>query len=140
MVGWGEPHAPVTGGTGSTGEIELAHAALDKVGVAPGPLARRVLAYVGQRDTADEHGRPHTISSRDYVSDGGLTRIEELVTKLPDGFDLDQQVYAKTVVATVRFDKPKNVMERANDVPNLFEAAMCIDTLCKNLRAERAAR
>lgn len=83
---------------------------------------------------------PPGISKTDYVSDAGLTRIEELAAQLPQGFTLDQQVYAKTVVATLRFEDGKNVMLRADDVPRLLEAAMCIDTLCKNLRAERQAR
>jgi hypothetical protein len=51
MVGWGEQHRQ---GAGTTGQIEDAHAALDRVGIAPGPLAIRTLAAVGRILTLTE--------------------------------------------------------------------------------------
>lgn len=46
-MAWGEEHEPPNGGAGTTGDIEDAHRALDERGVANGPLACRVLAYLG---------------------------------------------------------------------------------------------
>lgn len=87
-----------------------------------------------------EGSRLAGMSDEDWCADRGLVNIEELAAKVPHNFTLDEQVYAKTVVATFKWDRPKDVMERANDVGRLVNAAMCIDLLCKNLRAERARR
>lgn len=48
-MGWGEPLRPSpapTSSTGTTADIERAHAALDRLGVLPGPLATRVLSLI----------------------------------------------------------------------------------------------
>lgn len=87
-----------------------------------------------------EGTRLEGMSDEDWCADRGLVRIEQLAAKVPQDFTLDEQVYAKTVVATFKWDKPKAVMERAEDVGRLVNAALCIDLLCKNLRAERARR
>lgn len=78
-----------------------------------------------------------TFSEADAISDEGLRKLEKLAAVVPQGFTIDQQVYAKTVVATFRYDAGKGVMERANDVPRLIEAAMWLDALLKNVRAAR---
>lgn len=45
MMGWGQVY--VNSGAGSTDQIERAHEALDRLEIAPGPLAVRVLALIG---------------------------------------------------------------------------------------------
>lgn len=55
MSPWGEEHKPVNGGAGTTGDIEDAHAALDKENVPRGLLAPRVLAYIGMVHNNEVH-------------------------------------------------------------------------------------
>lgn len=91
-------------------------------------------------DEIVEGSRLEGMSDEDWCADRGLVRIEQLAAKVPQDFTLDEQVYPKTVVATFKWDRPKDVMERGEDITRLVNAAMCIDLLCKNLRAERARR
>lgn len=57
-MGWGEPHRPADG-TGTTGQIEEAHRALDLHEVPAGPLALRVLTFVGMLDRMTTEGVRH---------------------------------------------------------------------------------
>lgn len=52
-MGWGEEHKPANGGSGTTGQIELAQEALDRMGVPAGPPALRVLHLVGRHVHCD---------------------------------------------------------------------------------------
>jgi hypothetical protein len=49
---WGESHVPSS--TGTTAQIELAHAALDDADVPPGPLATRTLNLLARKSTVGE--------------------------------------------------------------------------------------
>lgn len=85
--------------------------------------------------------RPPTISELDFISDAGLTAIEALVPLLPQDFSLGHvQATATSIQINLHFTKRDDVQRRADSVHPMIEAAMCIDALCKNLRAERAAR
>jgi hypothetical protein len=44
-VVWGEPHVD-NRSVGSTGQIEEAHQALDRLGISPGSLATRIIRVV----------------------------------------------------------------------------------------------
>lgn len=82
--------------------------------------------------------RPSAISERDYLSDTGLANVEALVPKMAHDFEADVNATAKTATVVLRWDQPADVIERANSVDPLLHGAMCVDTLCKNLRAARA--
>ncbi len=85
--------------------------------------------------------RPAGITERDYLPDEGLVAIEELVAKVPQQFEFaNVNASAKAIQVTMRFERAGDVMARLDQPRLLAEAAMCSDTLAKNLRAERAAR
>lgn len=87
-----------------------------------------------------EHLTGH-ISATDYLPEGGLAAIEALVPKVPTDFDLGHvQAARRSVTLTLKFDRDADPLTRGSGVDSLLQAAMCVDTLAKNLRAERAAR
>ena len=90
--------------------------------------------------TVPEHLVAH-ISEEDYLPEGGLAAIEAVASKVPTDFDLGHvQAARRSVTLTLKFDHDADPLTRGAAVNYLLEAAMCIDTLAKNLRAERAAR
>lgn len=81
------------------------------------------------------------ISVEDYISDDALVALEAAVPQVPTGFNWGGvNVWPKTVTVTLRFDEAEDVLTRAARIPCIFEAAMCLEVLVKNLRAERAGR
>lgn len=78
------------------------------------------------------------LSEKDFLPDESLGMIEQnLIPKVPVDFSLSTQAYAGTVVLTLRFDRKDAVQTRVEQAEALCSAAMCIDTLVKNLRAAR---
>lgn len=82
--------------------------------------------------------KPPTLDDEQWINDQGLANIEALVPKMAQDFELAiNNAWARSVQAHFKWDEPADVMARADSIYALVEAAMCIDTLCKNLRAER---
>lgn len=81
--------------------------------------------------------KPEGLADVDYIGDLGLAEIHALVPEVAQDFDLDVQAYPKTAQATFRFDNTADVFSRGRSIYALAEAAMWLDALCKNLRAER---
>jgi hypothetical protein len=78
------------------------------------------------------------LSDHDRLSDQGLANIEALVPKMAQDFELAiNNAWAKSVQAHFKWTAPADVYQRADSIYALVEGAMCVDTLCKNLRAER---
>lgn len=73
----------------------------------------------------------------DHLSDEGLANIEALVPKIAQDFVLDVNAWQKTAQGTFKWETPDDVYKRADSIYALVEGAMCVDVLCKNLRAER---
>lgn len=80
----------------------------------------------------------HYISDQDYLPDEALAKIEANVPLMAQDFELQvANAWAKKVQVFFAWDRPDDVFKRADSIYALVEGAMCVDTLCKNLRAER---
>lgn len=85
--------------------------------------------------------KPDTIDDNDYLPDDALAKIEANVPLMAQDFELDvNNVWAKSAQVMFKWRRPGDVFKMADSIYALVEGAMCVDTLCKNLRAERAAR
>ena len=78
------------------------------------------------------------LSAEDFLPDAALDKIEALVPKVLTDFELGYQSFNPNTIQ-VTFHRPGALalIDQA-PVDNLCQAAMCVDTLCKNLRAARS--
>lgn len=85
--------------------------------------------------------RPNGITEIDYCPDAGIAKIEELAAKLPaNGFDLSiNQSTQRKVMCVFEFE-PGDPFKHVGTVVAIASAGTVLQTLCLNLRAERAAR
>lgn len=78
------------------------------------------------------------MNDNDFLPDEALAKIEANVPNMAQGFELEvSNAWGKSAQVMFRWDKPGDVFKRAESIYALAEGAMCVDTLCKNLRAER---
>lgn len=81
-----------------------------------------------------------TWSESDYLPDEALAKIEANVPRMAQDFELEvSNAWAKSAQVMFRWERPDDVFKRGDSIYALVEGAMCVDTLCKNLRAARAA-
>lgn len=81
--------------------------------------------------------KPESLGDQDHISDEGLDKIHALVPDVAQDFELNVNASAKSVQATFKFEHAGDVIKRGESIFALAEAAMWLDALCKNLRAER---
>lgn len=78
------------------------------------------------------------MTDTDYLPDEALAKIEALIPKVAQGFELQvANAWPKKAQVFFSWERPDDVFKRAESIEFLVEVAMCVDTLCKNLRAER---
>lgn len=78
------------------------------------------------------------MNDEDYLPDEALAKIEANVPLMAQDFELEvTNAWAKKVQVFFAWDRPDDVFKRASSIYALVEGAMCVDTLCKNLRAAR---